>query len=442
MIALGGTGARPPAGRGAAAEFGALGLGLTLVMCVMARVPNWSRQLPEFQILEAVAFAFYALAIARLHRYRALPAAALFVLAVAFATRAALLPVEPTLSDDLYRYVWEGRVILHGGNPYRSAPSSAELAALRDGVIWPRVNHPDLATIYPPLAEAGFALTQRIAPGVAAIKAWVVLADLALVGVLMRLCAASGRGAAAALVYAWNPLALIEYAGNGHLEPVAMAPLALALLWLKRRPVLSALALAAGVLVKLGPLLALPILAWRWPARARWACALALIPGLVWFWRETRGTNSGLGVYWQTWRNNALFFDWIERWSGQAWQARAAALLAVALVTLWTLWIALEPARGARAVFRTATLFSPVIHPWYLGWPLLFEPLAPSAPWLLLSATASLNYGVFAAPADRAAFHLSPGWRMVEFGFPALLAVALWGARRLRRAPDGGAGHA
>ena len=442
MNAHGRAGTGDPAGRRAAAEFGALGLGLTLVMCVMARVPNWSRQLPEFQALEAVAFAFYALAVIRLHRYGALPAAALFVLAVAFATRAALLPVEPTLSDDLYRYAWEGRVILHGGNPYRSAPSSPELAALRDPVIWPRVNHPDLATIYPPLAEAGFALMQRVSPSVAAIKTWVVLADLALVGVLMRLCAAAGRGAASALVYAWNPLALIEYAGNGHLEPVAMAPLALALLWLKRRPVLSALALAAGVLVKLGPLVALPIVALRWPVRARWICALVLIPGLVWFWRETRGANSGLGVYWQTWRNNALFFDWIERWSGQAWLARAIALLAVALTSVWAVWTATEAARGARAVFRAAVLFSPVIHPWYLGWLLLFEPVAPSAPWLLLSATASLNYGVFAAPTDRAAFHLPPAWRLVEFGLPALLAVVLWGARRLRRALGGEAGHA
>jgi hypothetical protein len=428
-------------GRGAAVEFGVLGLGLVLVMCVMARIPNWSRQLREFQTLQLVAFAFYGLAVFRLGRYRALPAAGLFVLAVAFATRAALLPVQPSLSDDIYRYVWEGRVIAHGGNPYRSAPSSAELAALRDAVIWPRVNHPELATIYPPLAEAGFACIARLSPTVAAIKAWVVLADLTLVGVLMRLCASRG-GAAAALIYAWNPLTLVEYAGNGHLEPVAMAPLALALLWIRRRPVLSALALAAGVLIKLAPLLALPVLAARWPTRARWACALALIPGLAWFWAATRGADSGLLAYWQSWRNNALFFEWIERWSGQAMLARAAAFLAIAVATLWALARSLDPARAARGVFRTAVLFSPVIHPWYLGWPLLFEPLAPSAPWLLLSATACLNYGLLSAPVDRAGYHLPPAWRLVEFGLPALLAAALWSGRRLRRERREEAGHA
>jgi hypothetical protein len=431
----------PPTGRAAAAEFGALGFGLVLVMWVMARIPNWSHQLREFQTLQWVAFAFYGLTVFRLGRYRALPAAGLFVLAVAFATRAALLPVQPSLSDDIYRYVWEGRVIAHGGNPYRSAPSSAELAPLRDAVIWPRVNHPDLATIYPPLAEAGFACIARISPTVAAMKAWVVLADLTLVGVVLRLCARSG-GAAAALIYAWNPLMLVEYAGNGHLEPVAMAPLALAVLWIRRRPVLSALALAAGVLIKLAPLLALPVLAVRWPSRARWTCALVLIPALAWFWAATRGADSGLLAYWQSWRNNALFFDWIERWSGQAMLARAATIVAVAVATLWALARPFDPARAARGVFRTATLFSPVIHPWYLGWPLLFEPLAPSAPWLLLSATACLNYGLFAAPADRAGYHLPPAWRLVEFGLPAMLAVALWGRRRLARASRQGAGRA
>ena len=189
-------GSAPPGGppaRGAALEFAALGGGLTVVMCALARVPNWAHQLREFQALYAIAFGFYALAVIRLPRYRSLPAAGLLVLAVALAGRAALLPVPPTLSDDVYRYVWEGRVIRHGGNPYRTSPASAELAPLRDTVIWPRVNHPELATIYPPLAEAAFAVVTRVSESAAGMKAWIVLSDLAVAAVLLRWARSAGR---------------------------------------------------------------------------------------------------------------------------------------------------------------------------------------------------------------------------------------------------------
>ena len=71
-----------------------------------------------------------------------------------------------------------------GGNPYRQSPLDPALAPLRDAVIYPRINHKELSTIYPPLAEAGFALVARVVPTVWGFKLWVVLHDLALVAVL------------------------------------------------------------------------------------------------------------------------------------------------------------------------------------------------------------------------------------------------------------------
>ncbi len=70
-------------------------------------------------------------------------------------------------------------------------------------------------------------------------------------------------------------------------------------------------------------------------------------------------------------------------------------------------------------------LAGPLLHPWYLGWALMFEPLGVSAPWLLLSATALISYGVFAAPVEGGGFHLSIAWRWVEYGMPLLVAAAL-----------------
>ncbi len=430
-VAGGGPASRPP--WGAALELAALGAGLTFTFGLMAALPPCLSSLDRFQALYALAFVFFALALMRMRRYAALPHVALAVFGVALAARLALLPVSPWLSDDLYRYAWEGRVVAAGHDPWRESPLDPALAPLRDRVIWPRVNHPQLATIYPPLAEAGFALVARLRYSVTAFKLWVVLHDLALVALLMAILRSRGRSPAWALTYAWNPLAVVEYAGSGHNDPTAMVWLALALLAAERRPVLSALALAAGVLVKLAPLVALPFM-WRgWPWRARLACAVTLAAGLGWFWTETRGGSSGLRAYWETWRNNELVFHYLERWTGGFAPARALvlALTAAALAWAWRRWR--DPAPAARFGLRAATLVAPVVHPWYLGWPLLFEPLAPSAPWLLLSLTGVLNYGVLAPTAEGRGYHLPLAWRWVEYGAPLLLALVLAAFRRLRR---------
>jgi len=194
-----------------AIEFAALGAGLTLVAALLGRLPSWFHNLGTFQSLYALAFAFFGLALARIRRYEHLPHAGLAVLAVAVAARLALLPAAPSLSGDIYRYVWEGRVLLHGGNPYQQSPDDPALAALRDRVIYPGINHKDLATIYPPLAEAGFALVALVSPTVAAFKAWNMLHDLALVLVLMAWALARGASPVLVIAYAWNPLVLVEY---------------------------------------------------------------------------------------------------------------------------------------------------------------------------------------------------------------------------------------
>ncbi|HEY6865792.1 MAG TPA: glycosyltransferase 87 family protein [Candidatus Eisenbacteria bacterium] len=415
-------------------ELAALGTGLVLAALGMAALPDWIRQLLAFQCLFIVAFALYAGTLARLPRLAARPRAGAIVLIVAVMVRLALWATTPSLSDDVYRYVWEGRVLAHGGDPWARAPLDPALAPLRDARVFPRVNHPQLATIYPPLAEAGFALVAALSPTVAAMKLWVILHDIALIVLLMR---GLGRERAAwAVVYAWNPLVWVEYAGSAHNDPTAMIWLAASLLALRRRPTLSALALCAGAMVKLAPLAVLPFLWRRWPPRPRALAAVLLAAGLGTFAWLTRGANSGLHAYWASWRNNALVFDLVERATGSARAARAvgfAALVAVVLVAIARGWGAV---RGARATLKAGLLVSPVAHPWYQGWYLMLEPFAPSAPWILLSGTAILSYGVLAAPPEGLNFHLPLAWRAVEYGVPAALA-AVAGSRSRGAARDG-----
>jgi hypothetical protein len=101
----------------------------------------------------------------------------------------------PITSTDAYRYVWDGRVQLSGSSPYSHVPLDDALARLRDPVLFPglspsdrsgvvgpprvphdpaavsvlsaddpptRINRPRVPTIYPPVAEAYFAVVDVV----------------------------------------------------------------------------------------------------------------------------------------------------------------------------------------------------------------------------------------------------------------------------------------
>ncbi|HKQ56515.1 MAG TPA: glycosyltransferase 87 family protein [Candidatus Eisenbacteria bacterium] len=420
-------------GERAARDLIALGTALVLAFVLMARLGSWIQALPAFQTLVAIAFACFGWALLRA-RGATVPRAGLLVFGVALAARLALLPVSPSLSDDVYRYVWEGRVAAAGGDPWHQGPLDPRLASLRDGEIHPRINHPELTTIYPPLAIAGFALVAALSPTVWAMKLWVVLHDLALIAILLAWVRRRGGAPLMVIAYAWNPLVVIEHAGSGHHDPTAIVWLVAAFAWAERRPVLSALALAAGVLVKLAPLVALPFLVPRWTPRARVVGVTLIALGLAWFWALTRGPQSGLDAYGRAWANNELLFAYLLRLAGDPARARAAALAALIAVLAGLVARRIEAAQATRQGLRAAFLLSPVAHPWYLAWVMVFEPLAPSAPWILLSATAFLSYGVFATPDLGTSFHLPLAWRWLEYGLPAALAVVLAIGGRARSA--------
>lgn len=394
----------------------------------MASLRSWTAQLGTLQLLAWGASAVLALALVRAPRWR-VPHDVTFVIVVAALLRLAVLHRPPELSGDLWRYVWDGRVTLAGVNPYAHAPSDSALAALRDPGVHPRINHPALRTIYPPAAEAGFALAQAVSPGWPGTKAWIVLHDVALAGVLAVWCRRRAGSAWPAIAYAWNPLFVIEYAGSGHLEPVALLPLALAVLWNESRPKLSAACFAVAALAKLLPLVALPLLWRRWNAPARAIAVLVSAAGLAWFAREAGGPASGLEAYARTWRNNALVFEGLAFAIGDP-AARALAAAAPFAIATISAWRGAELLRALRASFGAGLLLGPVLHPWYLGWALAWDVAAPSLPWLLLCALSLLNYGVLAPPAEGGDFHLPFAWRMLEYGAPALLALALHARRK------------
>lgn len=135
------------------------------------------------------------------------------ILTVAALLRLALLAAEP--NDDVYRYVWEGRVRLTGLNPYVHAPADPRLKPLRDAT-WSRINHPNHAAIYPPLAQLTFTALAAVDPSVRAVRVTVLTADLLTVLVLAAWLRRRGDDPRRVAIYALAPLVLWSFAHEAH----------------------------------------------------------------------------------------------------------------------------------------------------------------------------------------------------------------------------------
>jgi alpha-1,6-mannosyltransferase len=129
--------------------------------------------------------------------------------------RLSLLFAPPYLSDDIFRYVWDGRVQAAGINPYRHIPADPVLADLRDDKIYPRINRRDYAaTMYPPLAQFTYLLTTRISESVTWMKATMLLFEVVTIWALLHLLTSFGLPRERVLLYAWHPLIVWEVAGQ------------------------------------------------------------------------------------------------------------------------------------------------------------------------------------------------------------------------------------
>ena len=329
------------------------------------------------------------------------------ILGAALVFRLTLWWSPATLSDDVFRYIWDGRVQLAGINPYLYAPSAPQVAHLRDA-LYPSVNHAAIPTIYPPLAQLFFRAICVFSATPAAFKLALLLCDWGLCLLLAHALVRRGQDPRRVVLYAWNPLPLVEVAGSGHIDALGVLILFAALYALhNQRWAAAACALAGAFLVKLVPLVLLPTF-WRRP-RAAWfnfrkRSALLLFPtlGLLAFWPFASAGEklaTGLLTYVQHWHFNAaaysLFRFVLQPWDGHAYaHARWLCTALFALVALGVQIRYRDPYRAAFATLGAYILLSPTVHPWYLLWVLPFLAFFPSPAWMLLSGLIFLAYEV------------------------------------------------
>jgi hypothetical protein len=189
--------------------------------------------------------------------------------------RLVFLPLLPGLTDDLYRYIWDGWLQVEGINPYRYRPESEALAPFQTSPLYEELNSQPYYSVYPPLTQLAFAIggffySLDWTVSYFVLKGLFATTEFGGVLLLSRLITARNL-----LLYAWNPLVLIETAGQGHTEALLL-PFIIGFIWaVQRQKAYWASVFVAGAgLVKIYPFVLGPFLLRRFGWKAVWPGAL------------------------------------------------------------------------------------------------------------------------------------------------------------------------
>jgi len=370
-------------------------------------------------------------------RARSARSTLIIVLVLAGIFRLSIVFAPPYLSDDIYRYVWDGRVQAAGINPYRYIPADQHLQSLRDEEIYPKINRRDYAhTMYPPAAEVTYFLTTRISESVTWMKLTIVGFELITVWLLMELLSSFGMPRQRILIYAWHPLAVWEFAGSGHIDPLAFAFIALALLARRRNwETATGISLGLATLAKLFPIVLFPALYKRWGWKMPTALVATIIVGYLPYlgvgplgvlgfipgYAQERGIVSG---------KHFFILNLVDRLFGIELPNVVFLSFAGAVLLGLALWSVLKREQDGRGYLKRSLilgtafmiLFAPHF-PWYFAWLILFLCFVPSVPIFYLTLSSFLLYLTWLYWRDTQVFKIK---MLIFLPFFLLVALIVW----------------
>ena len=353
--------------------------------------------------------------------------------------RLSMLFTTPSLSDDIYRYIWDGKTASNGINPYQYAPQASELDGIKDTTIYPNVNHKEVPTVYPPVSQFVFRGLFSFSPSVMGFKAGFIIFDLLTMFVLLLILKALSMNLNRLLLYVWNPLVIVEISGSGHADIIGIFLLTLSLYFLVRKQFFrSNIMLALSFLTKFISVLFLPVIMFvNKKRKIGTALLFILLAALLYVPFADAGKQlfAGFLTYTDKWEFNDSVFPILVafykhilpeglvthfmiipdglRADAQTVQTRTLDLaLLVSKATVAFLFAGLYGyfimqlknmfrKNWEMQLFHIGLIFigmfivlNPTVHPWYLCWIVPFLVIFPQRAWLLLTGLVVLAYWI------------------------------------------------
>ncbi len=300
--------------------------------------------------------------------------------------RLLLLFAVPALSDDFYRFVWDGRLLFNGINPYTILPADFIQTVdfqkvISDRTIFEKLNSPNYYTVYPPLNQLIFAASAALSQGslfgnVIVLRVFILLAEIALLLMLIK-----NEQRDRVNLYAFNPLIIIELTGNLHFEGVVMCLLVLAFyVGVKNQKslILSSFLFACAVCVKMLPLIFIPLIIKQlgWKKGITYASLVGLFTTLFFLpfldQQLIEKLFSSVNLYFQKFEFNASIYYLVRAVGfkifgyniiGTAGKIMAFLTFSGVLLISWkskNLFV------GALAILTLYFAMATTVHPWYV----------------------------------------------------------------------------
>ena len=336
---------------------------------------------------------------------------------------ARILIMGMPVSDDVYRYLWEGKIISAGESPYQYPANHAQYITLRDH-YWEEMNHKDKLTAYPPLAELIFAGISSVAYSPWAFKFLFILADLCAVWILINILVLRGADVRTSLLYALNPLTLFTTAGEAHFDVMMVLAMTLSLFYIEKKVHAWAwIWLGIAIQIKIVTVVLVPLFLWRCQWRYAWLILIPLSLPTLYFLDTLPGLFEGLWAFGgMNTFNGPIHGPITYLLNGNITWASYGTFTLFGIITLWVVWAVKTPTKGAYLLMASIVLLSPIVHYWYILWIIPFVTLYPSLSWLVLSLCSSAYFASTFSVENGEDWSL-PFWAMCLMWLPFLLVL-------------------
>lgn len=310
----------------------------------------------------------------------------------------------PNLSDDYLRFLFDGHVSLAGNSPFAHLPAEGLSSP------YPTMDYllsaKNYYSVYPPVAQGLFAIAAYLGGSlwseVLVLKVLWLAGEGVTLHLLPKLAAAYGIDVRKTLWYTLHPLVIIEGVGNLHLETwAALAMTGMLIAVASNKNMWAAGWLALGVMVKLVPLLAIPLVTAK-TKKLRIAGLAALLIGIAWIpqgnWQYAGHVLESLQLYFHTFSFHASLYYLLSPLIGSSsavtWLSFLFATCYIfLLIGLWRNRITLSSA--LMYAFSLYLLTATTVNPWYLI-PILALQVINQQKWVFLwSMLIFLSYHAF-----------------------------------------------
>ncbi|MCC7430359.1 hypothetical protein IT568_05915 [bacterium] len=396
----------------------------TTTYSVLFWLSDFRLNIEKFLLLALFLSIFYLCSVLILQKLELSKRFFTLALLLGIAFRFLFLFTTPTLSDDVYRYVWDGKVFVSGTNPYEFPPNSQNLEHLRDTKIFPKINHNEIPTVYPPVLQFIFAINGLFGSSLFGMKVLILLFEFGLGFLVFQTILLLREKKEFFFYYFLNPLAILEFSGQAHSDVVGVFFLFLAFYFFLKNSenFASLIFVCLAGLTKFIPFVFLLFLKKTRTPKGILLCFAVIFLAYLPFLEAREKLFEGFLIYSKHWSFNESVFGIVQKcfeffgfptdkeiflFNKFRLENPARELAKLIVSGLWLSCVLYFFTRYSLQktgkvwlgkaffwVWATYFLLTATLQPWYLIWILPFLPIFRYFSFLLLSCLVFVSYYV------------------------------------------------